>query len=134
MPAQLGYAPDPSGRKSVSAILVTASATGAIQSCAYEARSQLNLDIETRIKAASEAIRNMTRQIRVLPLQKRSQLESVRDDVKIQDGARRRTLQAAQKASTKSWPEGRAALAFSYIDYVGAVSRAELIVAQSNKG
>ncbi|HKB56986.1 MAG TPA: hypothetical protein VKC51_05290 [Lacunisphaera sp.] len=127
--AQLGLSITPGTRKSASTSLIVASATEAIRVCAYEARNQMLFDMETRLKATTEAIDGLSAEARILTKGKLQLYESAMQDMKIQAAALRLGMQAAEKATEKTWPQIRAALAFSYIDYVGVVTRAEGIVA-----
>jgi hypothetical protein len=127
--AQLGLTVTTGTRRSASTSLIVASATEAIRVCAYEARNQLLFDMANRLKATAEAIDNLSAEARILAKEKQQLYEGAMQDMKIQEAALRLGMQAAEKATEKNWPQIRAALAFSYIDYVGVVTRAEGIVA-----
>gem|GEM_PF-4699648 len=124
--AQLGLAVGADDRPSASTMLLAASATGTIRVCAFEARNQMLLDMESRIKATAEALSELTRP---LPMEKQQAYQSVLHDVKIQEAALHMAMQAAEKATEKTWPQVRDALAFSYVDFVTVVTRTERIAA-----
>jgi sensor domain CHASE-containing protein len=125
--AQLGLAVTAGARQPVSSSLIVASATEAIRACAYEARNQMISDLEARLMATNEAISGLSGGVRSRPKAQQEQFESALKEMKSQEGALRLGMQAAGQATEKTWPQVRAALAFSYIDYVSVVTRAERI-------
>lgn len=132
--AQLGVAVLAGTNKSASAALTVSSATAAIQSCAFEARGQLIFDMESRLKEAAGLLHDLSVSAKALPASSQEQFTTALDDLKLQEGVLRMGIESAQKAGEKAWPQVRAALAFSYMDYVGVVSRLELIVYESKTG
>ena len=118
-------------KETASAALTQASATAAIQSCAFEARNQLIFDMDSRLKLATNILLNLSSSARLLPEPAQEKLASALEDIKIQEAALRMGMESVQKATAKAWPRMRATLAFNYMDYVGAVSRAELLVFES---
>lgn len=132
--AQLGVMAATGADQPASSVLTSASATAAIQSCAFEARNQLFLDIENRLRVVEPHLGELTTRASRLDGAARDKYASALHDVKTQGLALKMAVASAQSATSRTWPEVRAALAFSYIDYVGAVSRAEKIVADAGKG
>lgn len=127
--AQLGLVVTAGTRKPVSSSLIVASATEAIRACAYEARNQMVFDLESRLKAVNEAMDDLATEARSLAKDQQEHYASTVQEMKSQERALRLSMQTAEKATEKTWPQVRAALAFCYIDYVSAVTRAERIVA-----
>lgn len=123
-PAQLGVVANSS--KSVSAALVSASATAAIQTCAFEARTQLLFEIESRLAIAARALGALAQTALAQPEPRQKKIAAALQEVKTQEMALKLHLKAAEKANADAWPGVRAALAYGYMDYVGAVSRAEV--------
>jgi hypothetical protein len=126
--AQLGLAVTAGARQPVSSSLIVASASEAIRTCAYEARNQMVFDLEARLKATNEAMGGLSGGIRSLPQAQQEHFESTIQEMKSQERALRLAMQAAGQATEKTWPQVRAALAFSYIDYISVETRAESIV------
>ena len=119
--------------QSASSALTTASAAAAIQGCAFEARNQLFLDIENRLMVVETRLADLSARAKTLDEPGQDKFATFIQEAKTQGAALKITMGSAEKATTKSWPEVRAALAFSYIDYVGAISRAEKLVADDGK-
>lgn len=132
--AQLGVTALAGGSQSASSALTTASATGTIQACAYEARNQLLFDMESRLKIVETPLDELARKARALPEPVRDKFGAALDEMKTQKVALKMGMEQAGKASAKSWPQVRAALAFSYVDYIGAVTQLESIVADNLGG
>lgn len=132
--AQLGVAVLAGANKSASATLTVSSATGTIQACAFEARNQLLFDMESRLKIVETPLNELARKAQALPEPAREKFGTAQDEMKTQKTALQMGMETAGKATTKTWPQIRAALAFSYMDYVGAVSRLELIVFEGKNG
>jgi hypothetical protein len=132
--AQLGVAATAGSSQPVTSSLSSASATGAIQTCAFEARNQLLLDIDSRVKIAESRLGNLSSKARTLPTAAQQEFASALDAIKLQGKALKTSMESAQKATTKTWPEMRVALGFSYSDYVGAVARVEKSLAGAHEG
>ncbi|HND61015.1 MAG TPA: hypothetical protein PLB90_06005 [Opitutaceae bacterium] len=127
--AQIGITADGSG-KSISAKLIEASAPSTIACYDFAARNQLYLDVQTRIDAAANALRDLTRRIASKPEQLRDRCNDALKDVRTQEAALKLNLQSVAKATAESWPKVRAIVAQSYVNYVSAVSRVETVVAE----
>jgi hypothetical protein len=125
--AQIGLAVTTGTRKSASSSLIVASATEAIRACAYEARNQMLFDLEARLKATSGAMDDLSTEARSRTKETQEHFQSTLQEMKSQERALRLNMQEAAKATQKTWPQAREALAFSYIDYVSVVMRAESI-------
>ncbi|MBI3885759.1 MAG: hypothetical protein HY302_08550 [Opitutae bacterium] len=127
--AQLGVTVSAGGRNPATASLIVASASESIRACAFEARNQMLFDLETRLKTAKERIEELLSAGKALADEKKGEFESAAHDLRVQEAALRLGMQAAEKSSAADWPRVRAALAFSYVDYVGVVTRLENLVA-----
>lgn len=132
--AQLGVTAPAGGSQSASSTLTTASATGTIQACAYEARNQLLFDMESRLKIVETPLDELARKAQVLPEPVRDKFGAALGELKTQKAALKMGMEVAGKATAKNWPQVRAALAFSYVDYIGAVTHLESIVADNLGG
>lgn len=119
--------------KSATAALTLTSATAAIQSCAFEARSQLLFDLDNRLKIVAAPLHDLANSAKALPEASQERITAALDELKLQEGVLRQGMEAAQQATARNWPQARATLAVNYLDYIGAVSRLEVLV-QGNKG
>ena len=132
--AQLGVTASAGGSQPASSALTTASATGTIQACAYEARNQLLFDLESRLKIVETPLDELARKAQALPEPAREKFGAAQNEMKTQKAALKMGMEVAGKATARSWPQVRAALAFSYVDYISAVARLESIVADNLGG
>lgn len=126
--AQLGIIAN-GGSQAALTILLNASASEAIRSCAYDARSQLLRDINDRLVMAAGALVVLSEEIKARPGPTLENFATALDEARIQEAALKLQVAAAQEAAADAWPALRTALAASYMNFVGAVSRAETTAA-----
>lgn len=127
--AQLGVVVAGSSPKAASSALLLTSASAAIKACAFESRPALLADIDSRLRAAGEAMAALVRDARPPAGDAREVFEAALKDVKAQEHTLQQHLHAARKAKAADWPSQRALLASSYGDYAGAVARLEAAAA-----
>lgn len=102
------------------------SAYQAIKTCAFDSRNELLLSLESRLKAAGDAIAALAQAIESLRPSAQSRFETALEEVKAKETVLKLAMQNAQKVTVESWPEARLALASSYADYTRAVTNAEI--------
>jgi hypothetical protein len=123
--AQLGLVVAASPSKAASTALLLTSASTAIKNCAFDSRNALLADIESRVRAARDAVADLEREARSLAGEARDDFKSALKDVRMREGALQESIRTAKRATKDGWPDQRALLASNYGDYAGAVTRLE---------